>query len=112
MRTRPQPVAGVIMGRIQPPAPELWAAGPPFYEFRTVRQRTSCRDGGVGGFHAPPPALPLPAQSEPVDDRHQSIDREPSEVRIADAREVRRLNPCAAVRGTHAQPLSGEGFGD
>ena len=52
---------------------------------------------------APHPDFHLHARPEPVEDRHQAIDGEPPEVRIADAREVGGRNPCAAVCGAHAQ---------
>ena len=65
-----------------------------------------------GSVGAPDPDLHLNARSEPVDDRHQPIDDEPSEVRITDAREIGRGNRCAAVRATHAQALSVEDFDD
>lgn len=58
------------------------------------------------------PDLHLDARSEPVDDRHEAIHGEPPEVRIADAREVRRRNAGAAVRGAHSQVFPVERLDD
>lgn len=49
---------------------------------------------------------------EPVDDRHESIDREAPKLRIADAREVSRRGPCALLCSAHAQALSIEHLDD
>jgi hypothetical protein len=56
--------------------------------------------------------LYLDARPEPVDDRHEAIGSEPSEVCISDAREVGRSNPSAAVRSAHGQALPIKGLDD
>ena len=42
--------------------------------------------------------LDLHAGAETVDDRHDAIDTEPPEVRVADAREIGRGNASDAMR--------------
>jgi len=54
-------------------------------------------------FRAPHPDLNLDARAQAVDDRHEAIDREPPEVRIADAREVGRRNASTRLRGANSQ---------
>ena len=48
-------------------------------------------------FSAPYPDSHSHARCQPVDDRHEAIDGKPSEVRIADPREVGGLAPDAAL---------------
>jgi len=52
------------------------------------------------------------SRPEPVDDRHEAIDGEPPEVRVADAREVGRRNPGAALCAADAQALPVERLDD
>src|SRR5260370_36598281 len=56
--------------------------------------------------------LYLHARPQAVDDRYEPINGEAVKVRIADAREVRRRNACAGVRGAHRQPVSIERLDD
>ena len=63
-------------------------------------------------FSAAHPNVYLDARTEPVDDRHKTIDGESPEVRVADAREVSRRNAGSAVRGAHGQAFSVECLDD
>src|SRR5208282_5185618 len=63
-------------------------------------------------FSATHAHLYLDARAEPVDDRHEAINGEPSEVRVADAREVGRRNACAPVRPPHGQVFPIERLND
>src|SRR5713101_6097144 len=57
-------------------------------------------------FTAPHSDSHFHTRPEPVDDRHEAIDSESFEVGIANAREVGRRNPGAAVRRAHAQTVT------
>src|SRR5258706_7020215 len=63
-------------------------------------------------FTAPHSDPHFHTRPEPVDDRHQAIDCEASEVGIANAREVGRRNPGAAVCCAHAQTVPVERLND
>ena len=58
------------------------------------------------------PDLNLDARAQPVDDRHESIDSESVEVRIANAREVGRRNGGSSVGSAHGQVLPVERLDD
>src|ERR1035437_1751468 len=51
-------------------------------------------------------------RTEPVDDRHKTIDCKPPEVGITDAREICRGNAGAAVGGAHGQEFPVERLDD
>jgi hypothetical protein len=71
-----------------------------------------CRCLGRHCFTAPHSDSHFHTRPEPVDDRHEAIDCEPPEVGIANAREVGRRNPGAAVRCAHAQTVAVERLDD
>jgi hypothetical protein len=61
---------------------------------------------------APHSDLDLDPRTEPVDDRHKTIDGKPPEVGVTDAREIRRGNSGAAVGGADGQEFPVERLDD
>jgi hypothetical protein len=63
----------------------------------------------IGGSH---PDLHFYTRAEPIDDRHQAINREAVEVRIADARKIGSRDARTTVRAAHGQVFPVESLDD
>src|SRR5271157_4735106 len=113
----PQPNKKRIQAPHMPPSvstrPRAASANPPEQStqrrgWRSILRRRSLRLCFSTAYFD----LHLHPRAEPVDHRHQAFDADAPEIRIADAREVSRINSRKALRLANAQTSSIKRFYD